>query len=70
MFAANKQFWLLMIIYPISWAITGAAMLVSYFVISRKAFKKAAEDSGDGREPDCSVPAASVAASETASAAE
>lgn len=69
-FAANKQFWLLMIIYPISWAITGAAMLVSYFVISRKAFKKAADDSGDGREPDCSVPAVSVAASETASAAE
>lgn len=37
-FAVYKYYWLLMIIYPVSWAITGAAMLVAYFVVSRSSF--------------------------------
>lgn len=69
-FAANKQFWLLMIIYPISWAITGAAMLVSYFVISNRAFKKAPENGGEEQKEECAAPQQPAAASETASAAE
>lgn len=37
-FAAHREFWVLMIVYPISWAVTGAAMLVAYFVVSRREF--------------------------------
>lgn len=36
-FAATGEFWLLLIVYPLSWAVTGAAMLISYFVICFKA---------------------------------
>ena len=34
------SFVMLVIVYPISWAITGAAMIISYFVISKKKFKR------------------------------
>ena len=34
-----QNFYVLMIIYPITWVATGAAMLVSYYAISRKEFK-------------------------------
>lgn len=34
------NFYVLMIIYPISWVATGAAMLLSYFVISKREFKE------------------------------
>ncbi len=36
-FAAYGQYWLLLIVYPISWLITGVAMLISYYVITYKA---------------------------------
>lgn len=36
-FAANKLYWLLLIIYPISWAVTGLALIISYYIICRKA---------------------------------
>lgn len=39
-FAANPQFWMLLIIYPITWAVTGTAMLIAYFVITKKAYKR------------------------------
>ena len=35
----SQNFYVLMIIYPITWVATGAAMLISYYVISRKEFK-------------------------------
>ena len=44
-FAANKLYWLLMIIYPISWTVTGIAVLISYFVCCRKAGFYASGDS-------------------------
>ncbi len=37
-FAAFPEFWVLMIIYPITWIATGVAMLVAYFVVSRREF--------------------------------
>lgn len=40
-FAVRKEFWVLVIVYPVSWIITGAAMLVAYYVVSKKAFKQA-----------------------------
>lgn len=36
----SDSFVMLVIIYPITWIITGAAMLVAYFVISRREFSK------------------------------
>ncbi|MCH5154980.1 MAG: MATE family efflux transporter [Clostridiales bacterium] len=36
-FAAHKVFWLLIIIYPISWLVTGLAMIISYYIICVKA---------------------------------
>lgn len=35
------EFWVLMIIYPISWIITGIAMMIAYGMLKRKIFKKA-----------------------------
>lgn len=35
------EFWVLMIIYPISWIITGIAMMTAYGMLKRKIFKKA-----------------------------
>ncbi|MCH5154814.1 MAG: MATE family efflux transporter [Clostridiales bacterium] len=32
-FAANKLYWLLLIIYPISWTVTGLAVIISYYII-------------------------------------
>ena len=31
-------FWVLMIIYPISWVITGIAMMTAYYIVRRKCF--------------------------------
>lgn len=44
----SGSFVMLMIIYPVTWIVTGAAMLAAYFAISRKAFggrEEAAPDS-------------------------
>ncbi|MBD5131833.1 MAG: MATE family efflux transporter [Clostridiales bacterium] len=39
-FAAYPLYWVLLVVYPLSWTITGGAMLIAYFVIFRKAVKK------------------------------
>ncbi|MDE5593329.1 MAG: MATE family efflux transporter [Clostridiales bacterium] len=36
-YAAYTYYWLLMIIYPISWVVTGVALMISYYVICYKA---------------------------------
>lgn len=36
-YAAYKYYWLLMIVYPISWAVTGLALMISYYIICYKA---------------------------------
>ncbi|MDE6201695.1 MAG: MATE family efflux transporter [Clostridiales bacterium] len=36
-YAAYKFYWLLLIVYPISWVVTGLALLISYYVICYKA---------------------------------
>lgn len=36
-YAATGQYWMLLIVYPISWVATGAAMIISYYVICYKA---------------------------------
>ena len=36
-----KSYETLLIIYPISWVITGVAMLTTYFIIRKKTFSKA-----------------------------
>lgn len=33
------EFWVLMIIYPISWVITGIAMMIAYTIIKKKSFR-------------------------------
>lgn len=35
-YAAYREFWLLIIVYPISWTLIGAAVLTSYYIIARK----------------------------------
>ncbi|MCI7491613.1 MAG: hypothetical protein MSA91_02345 [Lachnobacterium sp.] len=35
------EFWVLMIIYPISWIITGIAMMIAYGMLKHRIFKKA-----------------------------
>lgn len=35
------EFWMLMIIYPISWIITGIAMMIAYGMLKHRIFKKA-----------------------------
>lgn len=42
--AFSDKFWLLMIVYPISWLITGIVMLIAYFVISRRKYKQNAQN--------------------------
>lgn len=39
-FNIMTEFWQLLIIYPISWVITGTGMIVTYIINSRKAFGK------------------------------
>ena len=34
------EFWGLMIIYPISWVVTGIAMMIAYTILCRKIFVK------------------------------
>ena len=34
------QFWVLMIIYPISWVVTGIAMMIAYTLLRRKILAK------------------------------
>lgn len=62
-FAAYPYFWVLMIIYPISWLITGAAMLVAYFIIAHKAFKTsaAAEENANAIAEENESPQAEIA---------
>lgn len=36
LYAAFEYYWLLLIVYPISWAVTGVAMMISYYVICAK----------------------------------
>lgn len=36
-YAVHKFYWLLMIIYPISWVVTGVALMISYYIICYKA---------------------------------
>lgn len=33
------EFWVLMIIYPISWVITGIAMMIAYTITKKKSFR-------------------------------
>lgn len=42
----NHTFETLMLVYPISWILTGTIMLTEYFIVRRKVF--AAIDGGDG----------------------
>lgn len=35
------EFWVVMIIYPISWVLTGSMMLLAYYLLRRKLFEKA-----------------------------
>lgn len=42
---------MLVVVYPISWAITGAVMLVSYFAISAKKFKRPPAPPAEGIDP-------------------
>lgn len=35
-YASYSSFWLLMIVYPISWTVTGLAMLIAYFAVFKK----------------------------------
>ena len=52
----SNNFYVLMIIYPITWIATGSAVLTAYFIISRREFKverpsiDAKDDSGDKEE--------------------
>ena len=41
-FQTNHTYHMLVLIYPISWVITGAAMLVVYFLLRKRVFKKIA----------------------------
>lgn len=43
---------LLVAIYPISWAITGAATLISYFVLSRRKFERSIEPAKGAKTTD------------------
>ena len=36
------EFWVVMIIYPISWVLTGSMMLLAYYLLRRKLFRKSA----------------------------
>ncbi len=50
-YAVYTYYWLLMIIYPISWIVTGVALMISYYIICYKAgfYKKPhAVDNADG----------------------
>ena len=33
------EFWMLMIIYPISWVVTGIAMMIAYYFVKKKVFR-------------------------------
>ncbi len=72
-FAAVNEFWILMIVYPISWVITGAAVLISYHVISRREYRKpvaaAAENADTAHVVDTS-PIVSTYVTETSEDAE
>lgn len=56
-YAAYKYFWLLMIVYPISWIVTGVALIISYYIICYKAgfyVKKQDADTADNTDSaDC-----------------
>lgn len=44
--AFPQNIWMLLIIYPITWVATGAAMIIAYFVIARKKLKTGAPTGG------------------------
>ncbi|MCH5164838.1 MAG: MATE family efflux transporter [Clostridiales bacterium] len=75
-FVAYKKFWVLVIVYPISWAVTGVAVLIAYFVICNKEFKapqaakSAEQQSADAPLVNSENIAAEVAATESAEAEE
>ena len=46
LFLFYPYYWMLMIVYPVSWALTGIAVMTSYIVISRKAYKNNSEQAG------------------------
>ncbi|MDE5756183.1 MAG: MATE family efflux transporter [Clostridia bacterium] len=50
--AYSSNFYVLMIIYPISWIATGSVMLLSYYLISRKKFKSKDETPQPPDTPD------------------
>ena len=37
-YAAHRSYLMLMIVYPVSWVITGTAVTVAYFITRRKEF--------------------------------
>lgn len=43
-FLFYPYYWTLVIVYPISWALTGVAVTISYLVISRRAYRKINEE--------------------------
>jgi len=43
-FAAAPDFVTLVIVYPISWVVTGVAMFVTYYFVRNRAYAKAAEE--------------------------
>ena len=42
-FDAYTEFWVLVIVYPVSWVLTGLAMMVAYYLIAAKKFKPNAQ---------------------------
>ena len=46
-YAVYKYYWLLMIVYPISWVVTGVALMISYYIICYKAGFYAKKQSAD-----------------------
>lgn len=75
-FAVCKQFWVLLIVYPISWTLTGLAMTVAYYVIAAKAYKRNSDterkiDGADnGVTCDCGCDSADSSASGTTETAQ
>ena len=76
LFAAFGYYWLLLIVYPVSWAVTGIAMMISYYIICRKAgfYKRKSQNENDGcgelGSSDASAHADVRPASETACTAQ
>ena len=75
-YAVTGLYWMLLIVYPISWMVTGVAMIISYYVICYKAgfYSKQKLETADGAEltipdeaavpPDSDIPDTEAAATE------